>query len=230
MPIKLNLLAEAQAAEELRRKDPVKRAVGIGGLVVLALLLWSAVLYSESFALKSQQRDLEGAWKKYETRFLELSNDQKAVKEMNQKIASLDRFTTNRFLWGSALNAFQQTIPPALADKIQVLRLNGSHEYQFSEAVAPRKKGTVTEPGKPAASRERITITIEARDFGNPADQNYNKFKNSIVSVPFFKELLPSPSEDIRLKSVSPPVRDLLNKEYVQFTLECKLPMVTRNE
>ncbi len=36
MPIRLNLLAEAQAAEEMRRRDPVKRALWLAGLIIAA--------------------------------------------------------------------------------------------------------------------------------------------------------------------------------------------------
>ena len=32
MPIRINLLAEAKAAEELRRHDPVKRVIFVGAL------------------------------------------------------------------------------------------------------------------------------------------------------------------------------------------------------
>jgi len=42
MPIRLNLLAEAQAAEEARRRDPVKRAIWIGALLVSVVLVWSS--------------------------------------------------------------------------------------------------------------------------------------------------------------------------------------------
>jgi hypothetical protein len=45
MPINLNLLAETQIAEDLRRRDPVKRAIYAGSfLVVLALVWWSSLL------------------------------------------------------------------------------------------------------------------------------------------------------------------------------------------
>ena len=44
MPIRINLLAEAQAAEELRRKNPVKRGIWIGGFLVLVVILWIAKL------------------------------------------------------------------------------------------------------------------------------------------------------------------------------------------
>jgi hypothetical protein len=44
MPIRLNLLAEAQAAEEARRKDPVKRVIWIGVLLMSVLMAWSLSL------------------------------------------------------------------------------------------------------------------------------------------------------------------------------------------
>ena len=44
MPIHINLLAEAKAAEDLRRRDPVKRAIYIGVSLVLALLVWSGMV------------------------------------------------------------------------------------------------------------------------------------------------------------------------------------------
>ena len=44
MPIRLNLLAEAQAAEEMRRRDPVKRALWVAALIVALMLVWSSYL------------------------------------------------------------------------------------------------------------------------------------------------------------------------------------------
>jgi len=44
MPIRLNLLAEAQAIEEMRRHNPVKRAIWVGALLVCLMLVWSSSL------------------------------------------------------------------------------------------------------------------------------------------------------------------------------------------
>ena len=44
MPIRINLLAEAKAAEELRRHDPVKRVIFVGALAVALTLVWSSSL------------------------------------------------------------------------------------------------------------------------------------------------------------------------------------------
>ena len=44
MPIRINLLAEQQAAEELRRRDPVKRAIWVAGFFVVVVVVWSGYL------------------------------------------------------------------------------------------------------------------------------------------------------------------------------------------
>jgi hypothetical protein len=54
MPIKINLLAEAQIAEDLRRSDPVKRAIFIGALLVALALVWSSSLQLEAMIAKSE--------------------------------------------------------------------------------------------------------------------------------------------------------------------------------
>ena len=40
MPIRINLLSEALAEEDLRRRDPVKRAIFIGVFLVALSLVW----------------------------------------------------------------------------------------------------------------------------------------------------------------------------------------------
>lgn len=231
MPIKLNLLAEAQAAEELRRKDPVKRAIWLGAFAVLAMLLWSALLYWETSAARAEQARYEANWKDLEKQYTALDQTQKVTRDLTLKIAALERYSTNRFLWGSTLNAVQQTISPNLIGTIQIMRLNGTQTYQIAAPIPAKagKDGAKGDPGRPGSSTEKITLTLDARDFGNPADQNFNKFKNSILNVPYFKTFLTA--EGILLKSVGQPVKDLVaNKEYAHFTLECHFPPTTRNE
>jgi len=48
MPIHINLLAEAQAAEELRRRDPVKRGIFLGASLVVLMLVWSGMIQINS--------------------------------------------------------------------------------------------------------------------------------------------------------------------------------------
>ena len=60
MPIRLNLLAEAQAAEESRRRDPVKRGVWIGILIVVVMLAWGGSLQFQVVLANSELGHLEG--------------------------------------------------------------------------------------------------------------------------------------------------------------------------
>jgi hypothetical protein len=56
MPIRINLLAEAKAAEELRRHDPVKRVIFVGALAVALTLVWSSSLQLETMLAKKKCR------------------------------------------------------------------------------------------------------------------------------------------------------------------------------
>ncbi len=63
MAIRINLLAEAQEAEELRRRDPVKRALWGAGFLVFLVWLWTG-----SLMLNGKIVDAEGT--KYQTKWL----------------------------------------------------------------------------------------------------------------------------------------------------------------
>ena len=54
MPIRINLLAEAHAAEELRRKDPVKRGIYGAVVVVSCVLIWALTLQLKIMAAKHE--------------------------------------------------------------------------------------------------------------------------------------------------------------------------------
>ena len=45
MPIRINLLAESLAEEDSRRRDPVKRAIYIGALLVVLSLVWYSSIW-----------------------------------------------------------------------------------------------------------------------------------------------------------------------------------------
>src|ERR1043166_3011570 len=107
MPIRINLLAEAQAAEEMRRKDPVKRAAWIGGFVVFVVLLCAATLQFKIIASRSENNSLQMSWKTIEKRVKEINDHRASTREVEQKLSALDQFTTNRMLWAPVLNALQ---------------------------------------------------------------------------------------------------------------------------
>ena len=82
MPIRINLLAEQLAAEEARRRDPVKRAFWAGGALVAVVIVW---IISLQLRLVSAKAELS----RYESKL--------AALEENSKEARLDWAETGPF-------------------------------------------------------------------------------------------------------------------------------------
>ena len=59
MPIRINLLAEAQALEEMRRRDPVKRAIRLAVLLGVLILVWAGYLQTRILNVKSEVSRLQ---------------------------------------------------------------------------------------------------------------------------------------------------------------------------
>jgi hypothetical protein len=82
---------------------------------------------------------------------------------------------------------------------------------------------------KPATTTERVTLTIEARDYSDVPGRRVDEFSYAIASLPYFRERLQTTEgQGIRLKerAIRPefdpqdPVQP--NKPFVPFTIECK--------
>lgn len=224
MPIKLNLLAEAQAEEELRRKDPVKRLVWIGVLLVLLLLAWSSSLQVRVVMAKGEVSRLESQVRSLDDTYAAVVAEQKKLNDTNQKLTALGQLASNRFLHAPLLNALQQTI----LDDIRLTRVRLDQEYLYTEAVkGSTNSKTGKTPPKPARTTERITITLEGRDTApNPGDQ-VTRFKEKVSANPYFSELT-GPTNEVRLANLSAPQNALGTKPAVNFSLECKVPEKTR--
>ena len=108
MPIRINLLAEAQAAEEMRRKDPVKRAIWIGGFLVFLVLFWSGMLQIKIMAARSGLSLLQLNWKSIEAKVQEINDHRNSTRQLEQKLSALDQFTTNRMLWAHSTETAKQ--------------------------------------------------------------------------------------------------------------------------
>jgi hypothetical protein len=227
MPIKINLLAEAQAAEEMRRKDPVKRGVYVGAFVVSVVIIWALTLQAKIIAAKSNLGSLETQWKAIEKDYQKAVESRRKSLEIEEKLASLTRLTTNRFLWGTALNGFQQTLNGI--DEVQVVRLKTEQNYALQEEVKARTNSTQVIPGRPAQATEKVKMVIEAMDFSTPAGTLVNKYKETIAGVEYFRKHLQT-TNGVLLTTLSPPQVSQNNRnQFVMFTLECYFPDKTRN-
>src|SRR5260370_8591912 len=127
MPIRINLLAEAQAAEELRRKDPVQRGAVLAVLLVLLEVCWRSTRQVKIMAAKGELNSLESKWQAIEKNYQKVVDNHRKELDAEEKLAALQQYTTNRLLWGTTLNAFQQTLMGV--DQVQLLRLKTTQNY-----------------------------------------------------------------------------------------------------
>ncbi|HUR47306.1 MAG TPA: hypothetical protein VMZ27_15600 [Candidatus Saccharimonadales bacterium] len=214
MPIKINLLAEAQAVEELRRKDPVKRAILAGVLLVSGALVFSSTVQFKVMASKSELSALEASWKNIEKNYNTTVEVRRKSMECEEKYAALEQMATNRFLWGNALNAFQKTLEGI--DQVQVLHLKTEQIY----VVLDEAKAKEARLGNKACSTEKISMVIEALDSSTQLN-THSRYKANISSQPFFQNNLQK-TNGVRLLSLSAPQAESGRKNpIVKFSLQC---------
>lgn len=225
MPIRLNLLAEAQAAEDLRRRDPVKRALFLAGLIIALILVWSSYLQLRASLANSDVIRLEAQIGSHTNEFRQVLDNQKKTVEMNEKLRVLRVLAANRFLNGTLLNALQQTT----AEDVQMLRLKVDQLYTVAEGTKTRTndEGAVIK-GRPPTTTEKTVLNLEAIDSSaNPGEQ-VNRFKSVLATNVYFKGML-TQTNPVSLKNLSPPqVSPVTGKPCVIFTLECRYPEKTR--
>jgi len=236
--IRINLLAESQAAEERRLRDPAKRAVWLASFAIALVLLWSLSIQFKISRAQSELSRQEKYWATIEAKHRAATDTLKKTAAIEQKIAALHRLSTNRFFYGSTLNALQLS----MVDHIQAVRLKFNQSFTFVPGSAPAKDQKTEDRSQkpearsqkpkaiPAAAVEKLSLTIEARDW-NPADLNYNKYKEALANLPYFKASL-NGADALRLTALSKPTADAADpsQSYVLFTLEMKYPEISRHE
>jgi hypothetical protein len=136
MPIRINLLAEQQAAEEMRRRDPVKRALWIGGALVALVLLWILSLQLKINFAKGDLKNLDATLKRVEETSKEVIEEKKLLDETERRIEGLQKFATNRYFWATTLDVLQQ-IP---MENIKLMELTAKQKYITN---APTKFSTL---------------------------------------------------------------------------------------
>lgn len=205
MPIHLNLLAEAQAAEDLRRRDPVKRVIIGGLLTVVAMLAWCSVVYVKVMLAESDLSRAQYAVDSHATAYQTALTNNAKIAATKLKMSELKKLVDARMLQGNLLNALQKIS----VDNVQLTGIRVDQSY-FRSA-------------KPASVTEEIIVTLNARDSSaNPGDQ-VGKFKDALAKQSYFEAMLPR-TNGILLTDESAPQQDQSGTGYVSFTLECHPP------
>jgi hypothetical protein len=221
MPIRINLLAENQAAEDIRRRDPVKRAICAGICITVVVLVWSSSLQVKIMADKSRLNNLEASLGSRTNQYVQILDNQKKLVNVSAKLAALNRLAASRFLQATLLDALQHST-------LEGIQINHFRTEQTLELV-PEVKAVTEEgrkiPGKPAMTTEKIRLILDARDTSpNPGSEQINKFKDVLAHTPYFETERIS-TNNILLKNLSQPQLDNESgRPYVLFSLECLYP------
>ena len=223
MPIRINLLAEAQAAEDLRRRDPAKRALLLGALLVVLMLVWSSFLELRAMLADSALNTLQAQVQTRTNEFQRVIANQNKINQAQSQFVALQRLTDCRFLNGNLLDALQHTTVPGVA--LTLLRVE--QNYFKVAATPPKTNGTRVLPGTPATITEHIVLVLHARDSSAHPGDAVNAFKSVIAANPYFKAML-QPTNGIRLTDLSAPQQGPDGKPFVLFTMECHFPDQTR--
>jgi hypothetical protein len=209
MPTRLNLLAEDQSLEEMKRKDPFKRAIWLGAFAVSLMLIWGLSQFLKVTIAKAELSRLEVRWTGMEKNVKAVQEERKRQGDFEQKLAALGQFANERFLYANALNAFQQTC----VDNVQLLRLRTTHTYTQLEAAKapPAPAGLPRAAARPASAVERIVLYLDGRDVSSRAAEQVPRYRETISGYPFFKEHLQK-TNSILLTSLSAPQADAVRK------------------
>lgn len=131
MPIRINLLAEQQAAEEARRKDPIKRAIMISSVAVALMLFWVLTLHLETRGRRSELTELDASFRSVDEKAKKARSIQAEAGDLERRIASLEKYSTNRVLWASVLDALQKIT----LDDIRVKSITTGQRYTTNASV-----------------------------------------------------------------------------------------------
>jgi hypothetical protein len=211
MPIRINLLAESQAAEELRRRDPAKRALWFALLLVVFVLVWSASLQVKLLSDNGRLARLQDSLSNKANGYAQVMSNAQELAQANAKLAALHSLTTNRFLQANLLNALQRTS----VDGIQLTRLRLDQSYVVVPEDQPKHCGNT----------EKILLTLEAKDSSaSPGDATISRFKEAISGNAYFRDQHLS-TNDILLKNLSAQQVDAdTGRPFVTFVFECRYP------
>jgi hypothetical protein len=223
MPIRLNLLAETQALEDMRKRDPVKRFLVGGVILVSVMLLWSASLAFKAIAYKSEISTLDTLMQAHANQNKEVMNNLQQIKDITAKLAALDKLSTNRFLVANLLNALQLST----MDDIQLARLRLDDTLTYNDEI---KAGGSRAP-RAASVTERPMLTLDAKDSCAKPGDLIPKFQQKLAAAPYFDAMLNKADEKrVHLKDGSYGAQQAGpdGRPFQPFALECRFKEKTR--
>jgi hypothetical protein len=217
MPIRINLLSEALAEEDLRRRDPVKRALFVGIFLLALMLAWYSSIWLDYKLTQQNLSRVQAEILMHTNDYSQVQISLKRISDGNRKLGALQQLHTNRFLQGNFMNALQQVYVPG----VQVMRVKLDQLYVCQDSTPDKTNQFGVVRGKPGSSTQIITLTLDAKDSSsNPGDQ-VNYYKEAIAKQAYFRANLDA-TNAVKLASLSAAQIALDTKPFVMFTLECR--------
>lgn len=219
MPIRINLLAEAQALEELRRRDPVKRTIWLGAVLGAGVLVFSGYLQTKIIVARSELSAVEAKISQHKSEYARVTDSKTKLDNSTSKLNKLQQLATNRFLNGTVLDALQHTT----VDDVQLTHLKIVQEYLVQEGTKQKTdaEGHVTAAAKPGRSTEKIMLQLDGKDFSG-IDQ-WSKYKSAIAGCSYFEAALGKTNE-VKLTDLKNQQASEGGRAHVSFTLTCTYP------
>lgn len=214
----IDLLAEQKEADEMRSKDPMRRAYGLAASLLGIMIVWLGYVLFDSQQVGSRINKLNAEMAALQTRFSGADADAKKAAEAETMLRGLESLASNRMLWAPALNALQF----AVVDNMQVIRIQIAQQYSQTKgtpAVTNQTTKSVTR-AIPDETTELTIMTIQAKSSAKPSAAE--SFMEALAESPWFKANLRSQSP-IRLKENQAAQIDAAdpNKMSILFTVEC---------
>jgi hypothetical protein len=217
------LLNEALAAEDMRRRDPVKRAIFIGFFLVALSLVWFSSGWLEHKLTQQKKSQLEIEIDAHKTEFTVVQANLKKIADSQRRLNSLLLVNTNRLLIGNLMNALQKVYVPS----VQLLRIRVEQTFTYKEGTVDVTNSYGVSLGRPATSTQHIILTLDAKDSSPNAGDQVNTYKEAFAKQEYFKSNLDR-TNGIKLSSLSSPQSSWGGKPFVLFTLECRFTDKTR--
>jgi hypothetical protein len=213
MPIRLNLLAEDQAQEQLRRRDPTKRAIWVAAGAVVLVLAWSSSLQLKAMLGKIEVSRLQAQLQSKTNNYASVLQQQQRLTLAQNRVAALVQMATNKFMHATVLDQLQKVAN----DNIELLRVRSSQNLDRRETGKQKSVRLV----------ETTTLTLEARDVSpNPGDQ-VTVYAKGLGALPYFKDRLIK-TNGVRLTSLGARTVGTDGRASVAFAVECRYPEKTR--
>jgi hypothetical protein len=208
MPIQINLLTEALAQEDLRKRDPVKRAIFGGSLAVVVMLVWFSSISLAHMVDNSNLARVQSEIQAHTNDYNVVVANIKRINDQQGRLDALKKLSSARFLQGNLMNALQQLYVP----NVCLLHV------QVQQTYTPQGADSIV---------EHTVLTLDAKDSSpNPGDQ-VNRCKEAIGQLDYFKAHLAA-KDGMKLFNLSPPESAPGAKPFVLFTIECHFSDQTR--